>query len=339
MAVHNGGAYLRDTMESVLAQTMPDFELIVIDDVSTDETPATLAGYVARDPRVIVLRNDRNLGPYPSANRALAMARAPLVARIDADDLCEPDRLARQVAFMEANPDHLICGGGYVSIDGEGRQRFVRRTPMVAPVAGFVARLRMPMVHPGFCFRRHLPDGTPVRYGEDFPVAQDFALAARLAGLGRIAVLDGVLVRYRMHAANISMTRRAEQDLMARRVSGEAVAAHYPAEIAGGLAGLLDCYFRQQAATAAGIAPAARALGAALRHDDPQDPAARRAMRRMAAGILAEAFIGRARGVARLAMVARFAISAPDFAVPLVCRLVEDKGLLPGGPAPAEPSV
>ena len=141
MTVHNGERYLAEAIDSVLAQSVAELELIVVDDVSTDGTAAILAACASRDPRVRVLHNDTNIGPYPSANRGLELARADVIARMDADDVSEPDRLARQLAFLECNPRCLLVGSGYRSIDADGLVRFARYNSLDFVTAAFVARL------------------------------------------------------------------------------------------------------------------------------------------------------------------------------------------------------
>jgi len=118
MSVYNGAPWVRDAVASVLAQTAGDLELIVIDDGSTDATPELLAA--VRDSRVRTERQAR-VGLTRALNQALARARAPLVARLDADDLALPERLARQRAFLDAHPDVGLLGTGARAVDAAGR--------------------------------------------------------------------------------------------------------------------------------------------------------------------------------------------------------------------------
>lgn len=312
MAVYNGEAFLPAAIDSVIAQTMADFELIVVDDCSSDATSQILDAYAAKDARIRLLPNEGNLGPYPSANRAIAAAGAPLIARLDADDLCHPERLAQQLDYMNANPDCLLCGGGYRSIDGDGATRFIRHNAMDPQTAAFVARLRMPMVHPTFCFRSTLPNGTPVRYDEAFPIAGDYELAARLSRHGGIAALDALLVDYRMHAANISSTKLDRQQHYAHEVASKAVTAHYPAEIATDLTALIDVTYARAKPSAQLLQQAVRGLDAALRMDGESKP-----MKERAAGILAEAFL---KPESRMSLALPFALHARRFLLPLMRR-------------------
>ncbi len=120
LAVRDGERHLSEALDSLLAQSMRDFELIVVDDGSTDRTGAILAGTAARDDRLRLLRNDVNAGLPRALNRGLEVARAPLLARADADDVYRSDRLARQFAHMMANPQIGVLSSGYNRIDDIG---------------------------------------------------------------------------------------------------------------------------------------------------------------------------------------------------------------------------
>src|SRR5260370_39130690 len=108
LPVRNGGAHLEAALASVLAQTFADFELLVLDDGSTDATPEILRAM--RDPRLRVVTHPQNLGLVPTLNRGLELARGELVARQDHDDVSHPARLQKQVDFFRAHPDHVLVG-------------------------------------------------------------------------------------------------------------------------------------------------------------------------------------------------------------------------------------
>ena len=116
MAVFDGERFLEPAVESILGQSVSALELVVVDDGSTDATPRMLAAYAARDARVVVHRH-ANRGRTASLNVGVRLARAPLVARLDADDVCLPERLARQVAFLERHEAVALVGGGARLVD------------------------------------------------------------------------------------------------------------------------------------------------------------------------------------------------------------------------------
>lgn len=110
MAVYNGERFLSATLESILGQHFTDFELMIVDDGSTDRTSDILAAYAARDGRIVLLNNPTRQGISAARNRALATARGRYVAITDADDLSYPSRLQKQVAFLDAHPENWALG-------------------------------------------------------------------------------------------------------------------------------------------------------------------------------------------------------------------------------------
>ena len=122
MAVYNGAAYLVDAIDSILGQTFGDFQFLILDDCSCDKTPAVLSDLAARDPRIRVERNSENLGQTPTLNRGLDLVETEYVARMDADDLSAPERLARQIGFLDVNPECVLLGTGARDIDSRGER-------------------------------------------------------------------------------------------------------------------------------------------------------------------------------------------------------------------------
>jgi glycosyltransferase involved in cell wall biosynthesis len=204
LPVFNGGPYLRPAIESVLAQTLSDFELLVIDDGSTDGSLEVARSY--RDPRLRVLENGRNLGLTASLNRGLREARAPLIARQDADDLSAPDRLGLQAEMMARRPELALLGTQADVIDARGRP------------AGSLARscehdsIRWELffdnafVHSSVMFRREVVLDEAGGYDEGLRYCQDFALWSRLVRTHAVANLDRALVRCRAHGRSMTTT-------------------------------------------------------------------------------------------------------------------------------------
>src|SRR2546428_10842757 len=176
MGVHNGAPWVREAVMSVLTQTAPDLELIVIDDASDDATPDLLAA--VSDLRLRVERPRNREGLTRALNRALGMARAPLVARLDADDMALPERFARQRAVFDAQPAIGLLGTGAQEVDASGFAVAVLRPP--ADDAGIRRALirRNPFVHSSVMARRSIVEQAG---GDDprFPPAQDYHLWTR----------------------------------------------------------------------------------------------------------------------------------------------------------------
>ncbi|MDT0576865.1 glycosyltransferase [Croceicoccus sp. F390] len=209
MAVHNGEAHLDEAMHSLLAQDFTDFEFVIVDDASGPVVHAMLEQHAAQDPRIVLVRNDRQLRLAASLNIGLQRCRAPLTARADADDIYAPERLSRQVAFLNKHPDVGVVSCGFNRIAQDGTYiatiNAVTDPDQIAFDRLFINRI----LHPGVMFRTAL-----VReaggYDEAFWTAQDTELWARLAHVTRLANIREALVDYRVHDQSVSRSRGEE---------------------------------------------------------------------------------------------------------------------------------
>jgi glycosyltransferase involved in cell wall biosynthesis len=225
LSVRNGSPFLANAIESVLGQSFADFELIIVDDASTDDTAELLRVYHRRDSRVRILTNPRNLGPYPSTNRALALARADLIARHDADDVSPPHRLAIQVDAARSNEGVSLVLGDVEQFGEAGGRSWIHHAP------GWQPRLEWELLFSNavgagahVLFPRRIHDN-PVFFSERRRYAEDYELWVRLSRLGRVVSPAGVVYRYRRHGESISSSYRAEQrqcfeDIRFAHVSG-----------------------------------------------------------------------------------------------------------------------
>lgn len=201
---YNRERYLRAAIESVLTQSFGDFELLVIDDGSTDRTREV--AHAIADPRLRVLVHQTNAGLARTRNAGIDAARAPYLAFLDSDDVARRDRLARQVAFLDRHPDHAAVGAWIDWMDERGRPLGrVKRRP---PRADDVAALRL--------FRQGIENTASMartallrryRHDEHFEVSEDFDLWARIAADHPIANLPQILVRRRAHGDQTSKDR------------------------------------------------------------------------------------------------------------------------------------
>ncbi|HSW15807.1 MAG TPA: glycosyltransferase [Ramlibacter sp.] len=209
MPAYNAARHLREAVDSVLAQDFVDFELLVVDDGSSDETPALLQA-LAADPRVRLIRNERNLGLIATLHLAYAQCRAPLIARMDSDDICEPTRFRRQVEFLRAHPEIGIVGGA-IRFFGNVPQPNVFQFPLTHDAIRPAMLFYCPLAHPALMFRRELVDSGQLRYDDAFRHAEDFHLWSRLLGSARAANLPDVVLDYRLHAQQVSSDSAALQ--------------------------------------------------------------------------------------------------------------------------------
>lgn len=209
MPVRNGGGYLDAALASIRRQTFADIEIVVVDDRSTDGTASLLARHAAEDGRVRVL-SATGAGIVDALNQGLAEARADLVGRMDADDVSEPDRLARQVAEMDARPDLVLLGTGAVVIDA--RDQVGKVLAVETDPARLVERLRLenPFLHPTVVMRRNAV-AVAGGYRRQFALAEDYDLWTRLTRQGSVANLPDALHRLRRHSDQSSRRHRVEQ--------------------------------------------------------------------------------------------------------------------------------
>lgn len=204
MSVYNGERYLREAIDSILNQTFTDFEFIIVDDGSTDDTGGILSSI--HDARLTVLRNDQNRGLTASLNRALSVARAPYVARMDADDLSEPNRLERQVEYLETNQDVGLLGTATGRIDAHGR--YLGLYLVYTRTDGLYQRLLEDnhFKHGSIVVRRELLERVG-GYRLAFRYAQDYDLLLRLAEHCELENLTEVLYWRRLTPEAICLAR------------------------------------------------------------------------------------------------------------------------------------
>ena len=204
LPVHNAEAYVREAVESILAQTFTDFECIIINDGSTDGGGAVLRDLAARDTRIVLVERP-NDGLVSALNEGIGRARAGLIARMDADDVAMPERFALQHARMIEEPELAVLGGFFNIIDKDGSIiRLYDDLPLTpaearSAVGGFL------VAHPVVMMRR----GAVLKaggYRKAFPHAEDYDLWLRMSDLGyAIANLPQPLLNYREHGANVSV--------------------------------------------------------------------------------------------------------------------------------------
>jgi glycosyltransferase involved in cell wall biosynthesis len=216
LPVFNGAAYLRESLGSALRQTFSDFELLVVDDGSTDETPRILES--VSDSRLRVLRNETNIGLVATLNRGLDEARGEWIARQDADDLSLPRRLEVQMAFVRGNPSVPLLGADAWLVDGRGRLRGRWRTGGHADLVGWDLCFRTPFAHGSALFRRSIVRDRIGGY-RDLRACEDLDLWARVTEEFPVVTLREPLMKYRMHERSIMAA--AAQDRLREKAVGE----------------------------------------------------------------------------------------------------------------------
>jgi glycosyltransferase involved in cell wall biosynthesis len=324
MAVHNGMPYVEEAVGSMMNQTLREIEIIIVNDASADETPQVLARLAADDLRIRILTNETNLGLPASLNRGLEVARAPLVARMDADDLSMPNRLRVQKDFMDAHPDVILLGASIHTIDKQGKiiRTSIRSRDAVA--VQWLARFNMPLVHPTFMFRRFRENGQFQHYCGDAGFAEDYDFVARALEYGEIWSLPDVLLSYRTHGVSISSSNWRKQQQHAQKIALQRQKADLPIDILEALAPFRKAYYDLDPALPGEIFSGLRLM---LGNDLLTFPAHRPWLRRQTAQLAATAL--RRAGMRKEEILRAFLSFGRDFLPALGLRYLEVRRLLP----------
>ena len=203
--VYNGEKYLAETIASVLVQTFRDFELLLVDDSSTDRTLEAIREF--DDPRIRLLRNEANMGISRSRNRATQEARGEYVCYLDSDDLCTPDRLEVQVRFMDSHPGISLCGSFAGEIDADGKVISGRLRAYPTEPEQVAGRLwsGYTILNPTIILRRRDFIENDIWQNPDFKVGGDYEFYVRAARKLKLANIPQVLLYYRQHAKQASI--------------------------------------------------------------------------------------------------------------------------------------
>ncbi len=208
MPVYNKAPFVKEAIDSVLNASFQDFEIVCVDDKSTDESVAVLRSI--SDPRVRVVELEGNLGPAGAANRCLDEARGEYLVRLDADDLAVPDRLGKQVAYMDAHPE-VVASGGHLQLFG-ARDR-LWKFPIDHDDCMANLLFGVPVSQGASIMRRSVIEQHRLRYDPTWPrVGEDWLFWLRVSRVGRFGNLDEAMTLYRRGEQNISHGRDKSKD-------------------------------------------------------------------------------------------------------------------------------
>lgn len=211
MPAYNAADFITTAIESILSQSFRDFELIVVDDASTDATWRVIEAHSARDPRIRPMRNPANAKIARTLNNGIAVAAGRYVARMDADDWSYPDRLEKQFAFMEANCSVALSGGTIEVCDSAltplNKRSYPRTDAEIREKMFFFS----PFCHPSIICRTEAIRAAG-GYNESLEVAQDYDLYFRVGRVGELANIEDCIHRLRTHGASSSIRRGALQE-------------------------------------------------------------------------------------------------------------------------------
>lgn len=223
LPVYNGERYLREAIDSVLAQTYRDFELWVVNDGSTDSTADIVDSYL--DPRVRRIDNPHNMGLVATLNRTFAMVESPFIARMDDDDLWHEKKLELQIALLESRPDIGVCGTSIHKF-GDINSTFVFPEESDALKVGLLFYCMMS--HPSVVYRRNMLEETGLTYQQDYFPTEDYKMWIDVLKHSKIYNLQQPLVEYRQHESQICRKRKEEQTKLERKLREEQLRLIYP---------------------------------------------------------------------------------------------------------------
>lgn len=221
MAVYNGEDFLAEAVQSILLQTLTDFEFVIIDDGSQDHSREIIRAFT--DPRIRLLCNEVNRGLAVSLNRGIAEARGEFIARMDHDDISLPHRLERQTLFLNEHPTVGLCGAWLETFGGP--RRHVWRPPSASADIRMQLLFDSSVMHSTVMLRRELFLQHALTYDESFPCAQDYELWERASRVVEMRNIGEVLVRYRQHMEQTGKTRKELQRECADTVRQRALTA------------------------------------------------------------------------------------------------------------------
>jgi len=206
MSTYNGEKYLNSSIESILSQSLGDFEFLIVNDCSTDRTQHILDKYAKQDQRIKIIVNEENLGLTKSLNRALQQASGKYIARMDDDDVALNARFLKQLQFMESHPAVALCGSLALVMDEKGEEIDKKNLAITYQDIKDKLLFNNQFVHSSLFFKKELG-----LYDESFARAQDYEFVLRIASKYQVANLSEYLVKWRARPGSLSFSGTKQQ--------------------------------------------------------------------------------------------------------------------------------
>lgn len=214
LPVYNAEKYIDQSIQSILNQTYTNFELLIIDDGSTDNSLSVIQCF--DDTRIKIIQNKKNLGLIKTLNKGIDLAQGKYIARMDADDIAMPNRLEKQIAFLENKPQYALVGTQANFIFGDKLSKALFNMETKSEVLPVLSLFTCPFIHPSVMIRTDVLKA--FRYDENFRTAEDFELWTRILKKYPCANLPESLLQYRIHDNNISTIQNDKQIDSVRRI-------------------------------------------------------------------------------------------------------------------------
>ena len=322
--VYNSFLYIESAVRSMMAQTLQDIEIIIVDDGSNDGTSDVLHRLALEDRRLRVEKLERNLGIVGASNHGLGIVRSNYVARMDSDDVAHPERLAIQKRYMDLHPSVVALGTSLRRVRADGTPFQISVRPRDAFMCRWIMRFRLSVVHPTVMFRYPMPDGSQPLYDPRYPVTEDHDFFVRMLSQGKIVCLPDVLLDYRHHDNNVTKTHSKQLNANAEIICRQFMTEELPAEVVVALEPAILAYFRFSSEPASDVIAGFRHM---LRHDIQVHPSYRTWLKRQTAQLAFDTLVrsGRSRREVGLA----FLKAGRDLLPFLALRFAETSRVLP----------
>jgi len=219
--------YIKQSIDSILCQTFTDFELVIVNDGSTGKFKDILYDYAKLDSRIVIIENECNLGLQRSLNRGLEECKGEYVIRMDADDICYPNRFEKQVEFMDNNPSLIVSGAWVDVIRGDENETCDTWKPHMCSRDEYRIRLLFGntslISHPTAIFRRDYLEKHKLKYSTEtrFRYAEDYKMWVDCSNVGDVGILESTVIKYRINHTGISATKKAEMRNCSRNIQAE----------------------------------------------------------------------------------------------------------------------
>jgi glycosyltransferase involved in cell wall biosynthesis len=207
MPVYNASAYVKEAIESILDQSYQNFEFIIINDGSSDDSEQIILSF--KDPRIVYVKNEMNLGLIATLNKGIDLCSGKYILRMDADDISLPERIRKQVEFMNKNPEVGVCGSDYIQF-GKGREIQHHSHHTHDLIFGWTL-FNSSVVHPSLIIRSSVIKAEKPYFDTGYKHAEDYELWSRLIFKCKFADVPETLLKYRLHSSQVSRTFRTEQ--------------------------------------------------------------------------------------------------------------------------------
>jgi glycosyltransferase involved in cell wall biosynthesis len=222
MPVYNAEKFLSQAIESVLNQTYSNFEFLIFDDGSTDNSPHIISKYASADKRIIAFYEKNNLGYVVHLNNGIQHAKGDYIIRMDSDDVSLPLRFQKQIEFLNAHPKVSVVGSSSLRIDDQDQALGVSDRNTASSDLWWQSFFTNPMAHPTVVFRKSIFKQVGL-YNPDKIPSEDYDLWVRILRAGRLSNLHEPLLKYREHSSSVSHQKKAVQ----RKNSIETLKAHW----------------------------------------------------------------------------------------------------------------